>query len=156
MLPEDYQPKSYGRELTRRLDIGSFPSLIIVPVGQDFVFTHALDPWSESMRDPTSCMVTSSYADCTYRVVATFDYTGDGTRDWLVATSQQIRRDEQLLLTLWLVVVNPGPEGPLTARLLGMEERRGLAPATVYHDAATAKARIAALREQYKFQPLPE
>ncbi len=155
IAPDDYQPESYGRELRQRLDLSTFPSMIVVPqTGEPF--THAMRPWSEGMTDRTGCSVTSSYADATYRVIATFDYTGDGTRDWLIAASQQVRRDEQLILTFWLVVENPRKDGPLSARLLGMEERRGLAPATVYPDAASAKARLTYLRAVLRFPPFAE
>ncbi len=155
IAPGDYQPESYGRELAVRLDLGTFPSMIVVPLTGE-PFTHARAPWSLSAADRAGCAVTSSYADATYRVIATFDYTGGGVRDWLVAASQQIRRDEQLILTFWLVVENPSAEGPLNARLLGMEERRGLAPAIVYPDAAAARARLEYLRAAYRYPPLGE
>ncbi len=155
ILAGDYRPESYGGEIASRLDLGSFPSLIVVP--QDGrTFTHARFPWSARLTEKTGCELTSSYSDVTYRVAATFDYTGDGIRDWLVVASQQVRRDEELLLTLWLVVENPGPEGPLAARLVSMEERRGIGLVGAYSGEAAARERIAYLRAAFKYPPLPE
>ncbi len=155
LLPEDYQPESYGSELWRRLDLRSFPSLLYVP-DKDEPVTHATAAWSVDLGEKTNCALSTSYAGCTYRVVATFDYSGKGNRDWLVLSTEQLHRDESLVLVLWLLVKNPQAQGPLQAELLGVEERRGLGGSGSIMNGAAAKEKIVELRAALRLPPLPQ
>lgn len=155
LLPDDYQPKSYAAALHKRLDLRSFPNLLFVP-DRDEPVTHASPVWSVQLMEKAGCTFSASYASVTYRVVATFDYDGKGNRDWLVLSTQQLSRDNGLVLVLWLLVQNPQPTGPMSARLLGVEERRGLGGSGVIMEPEAARKKIVELRAALKFPPLPQ
>lgn len=155
LLPEDYQPKSYARQLEQRLDLRSFPNLLFVP-DRDEPVTHGSPVWSPQLMEKTGCTLGASYATVTYRVVGTFDYDGKGNRDWLVLSTEQLSRDDGLVLVLWLLVENPQATGTLSARLLGVEERRGLGGSGAIMNSGEGRKKIVELRAALKFPPLPE
>lgn len=131
--PGEYFPASYCNEIKTRLDLRSFPAFLALPPGSG-ILTHAGRGWEETHMDDTSCAFVSGLGACAYTIVADFDYTGDGRRDWLLASAQQPVQqpggDDAPLVILWLLVENPGPEGLLSVRLLGFEERYGVAAVT--------------------------
>ena len=152
---DEYQPESYGQALLTRLDLRSFPSLFMVP-DRDEPVIHGAKPWQTDLVDRLGFSVSSSYAAATYRIIASFDYRGTGRRDWLVASSQQVHVKEGIFISCWLLVEDPQQEGPLKARLLGLEERRGLSVGVTLMDEAAARAQIAAWRAKLDFPPLAE
>lgn len=154
LLPGDYQPESHAEELLRRLDLRTFPSLLFAPRG-DVPVTHDSPAWSDRLMEKTDCTLSASYADVTYRVVAAFDYEGKGSRDWLVLSTEQLSQAEGLVLVLWLLVKNPQATGLLSARLLGVEEWRGLGKTEPVMRADAAEKRIADLRAALNLPPLP-
>lgn len=146
-LSGDYVPAAPAFELAGRLDLASFPSMLLLPDSFTPV-THRELGWIEEHGDDDSVMLYSNYADCTYKVVASFDYDGKGKRDWLVVSTQQLEREDAPLLILWLLIENPPAEGYLRARLLGVEERFGISDTQAVMGTEAAAAAIVKLRGQ--------
>ncbi len=126
IVPQDYQPESYGLELALRLNLRSFPSLL--PGFTDDSRRTFASPkqWTVSALDRTTLNVFSPDLINTAVVFATLDWNGNGVRDWLVLLTQKTPHDEGFYLGYWLVVEDPAPKGLLQARLLSLDEYRGI------------------------------
>ncbi|MDL2271447.1 hypothetical protein LJC23_00255 [Desulfovibrio sp. OttesenSCG-928-I05] len=151
-VPGDYLPESFSREIAARLDLRSFPSLLALPAGFG-ALTHQGRGWDAEYRDERSCSFASGIGTCTYTFVASFDYTGDGLRDWLFVSSQQVPAEDAPMLILWLLAESPMPGDDLLAvRLLGFEERYGIGGSRAVMNAAEVPHHIAALRGKLGLQ----
>ncbi len=126
IVPQDYQPESYGLELALRLNLRSFPSLL--PGFTDDSRRTFASPrqWTVSALDRTSLNVFSPDLVNTLVVFATLDWNSNGVRDWLALLTQKTPHDEGFYLGYWLVVEDPAPKGLLQARLLSLDEYRGI------------------------------
>lgn len=139
IAPADYQPESYGLELALRLNLRSFPSLLAGFTDDARRTFAASRQWTVSALDRTSLDVHSPDLVNTLVVFATLDWNGNGVRDWLVLLTQRTLHDEGFYLGCWLVVEDPSPRGLLQARLLSLDEYRGMSrPVTRVNDKARA------------------
>lgn len=147
LAPGDYLPDTFCREIAARFDLRSVPSLLALPEGSG-VLTHLGRGWDAEYADERSCSFASGIGTCTYKLVASFDYTGDGQRDWLFVSSQQVPTEDAPVLILWLLAENPAPgEEILPVRLLGFEERYGIGESRAVMRSDEAQMQIRALRE---------
>lgn len=131
LVPQDYQPESCGLELALRLNLRSFPSLLLGFTDDSRRTFASPKQWTVNALDRTSLHVSSPDLMNSLVVFATLDWNGNGVRDWLVLLTQKTPHDEGFYLGYWLVVEDPAPKGLLQARLLSLDEYRGIgAPVT--------------------------
>ncbi|WP_353115802.1 hypothetical protein [Nitratidesulfovibrio sp.] len=126
IVPQDYQPESYGLELALRLNLRSFPSLLLGFTDDTRRTFASPRQWTVSALDRTTLNVHSPDLMNTLVVFATLDWNANGVRDWLVLFTQKTPHDEGFYLGYWLVVEDPAPKGLLQARLLSLDEYRGI------------------------------
>lgn len=144
----DYIPQSYANEIRNRLDYRSFSNLL-ASKSSETAQLHNNQHWSSSTPDKYTLNTEALFLSCSYLVFATLDWNNNGVRDWLVILTQNHKADNALNLSFWLVITDPQSTGMLSATMLNMEERRGIAKATTYAP-ASAEIRLDVLRPQLK------
>jgi hypothetical protein len=96
-----YLPKSYGRELLRRLDLRSFASSLR-PAANETRFTLADLAPVPAKADRYTCSFRSADWEFQIEVIAELDYDHDGRADWLVRLTDEARqstyRDYRILI----------------------------------------------------------
>ena len=116
----EYAPQSFARELFERADLTAFPSMILPTDGKPTYSTWGVRYQAE---EPYTLFVEDKPWDqnlqigLTIPLMASLDWDGNGTRDWLFGCRILLYK-QNVDLGSFLLVLNPQPTGPLDVRLL--------------------------------------
>uniref|UniRef100_B8DQ96 Lipoprotein n=1 Tax=Nitratidesulfovibrio vulgaris (strain DSM 19637 / Miyazaki F) TaxID=883 RepID=B8DQ96_NITV9 len=116
----EYAPQSFARELFKRADLTAFPSAFLpVAMGKSTfaalgIRYEAEEPHTLLIRDKP---LGQAQVSLTIFQMASFDWDGNGTRDWLFGCRILLYK-QNVDLGSFLLVLNPQPTGPLDVRLL--------------------------------------
>jgi len=116
----EYAPQSFARELFERADLTAFPSAFL-PVSTGKTSFAALGTRYEA-EEPHTLLIRDkplgqAQVSMTIPLMASLDWDGNGTRDWLFGCRILLYK-QNVDLGSFLLVLNPQPTGPLDVRLL--------------------------------------
>lgn len=123
----EYAPQSFARELYERADLTMLPSMFL-PVAKAGKATFADLALRYQAEEPYMLFIEDkplghAQIGLTMPLMASLDWDGNGTRDWLFGCRILFYKP-YLSLGSFLLVLNPQPTGPLDVRLVRVSYRQ--------------------------------